>query len=589
MPHWSADLVRRSLRPEAARPEAPIILYGETRGRRLVACCCPRAAASGIRPGMTVAHARALLHADGAVVEPHRPRRELAQLRALARWAIRFSPIVAMDPPDGLLINIAGCQRLFGGEERLAGMIAGQLGGLGFQARVAAAPSFAAARAVARFGGSRCIVIGGGVMRQVMAGLPVEALGLKPETAAALREVGIEQVGHLLDLPRAPVAARFGRELLLRIDQALGRAPEIIHPIRYRAPPSVERAFDGPATQPEAIESSARELLAELASILEERQCGAREVVLEIERLDAGPSVLAIILGRPSRDVRHLWSLLRVKLESVDLGFGAERLRLLAPRLGKLPHQQIRLQESFSPGEKDSWSPRALDEVLDVLSNRLGAQRVLRAEPVESHLPERGFRMRPAQESDGATKRRSDEGKRKPDGPTLLLERPEPIVVIAMTPEGPPSWFRWRGREQRITASAGPQRLAEEWWGRKSDEATKRRSDEGKRPCLSIRNQRSDCIRGRNVETRKIANLFPLRRFVASSLRRFLPTSNSRSRAISPSCAAPAIPRSLSIAPRRWATARRRSATAIAWRGSCALTWPRSRPASGWWWGAGWI
>ncbi len=463
MPHWSADLVRRSLRPEAARSEAPIILYEETRGRRLVACCCPRAAASGIRPGMTVAHARALLHEGGAVVEPHRPRRELAQLRALARWAIRFSPIVATDPPDGLLINIAGCQRLFGGEERLAGMIAGQLGGLGFQARVAAAPSFAAARAVARFGGSRCIVIAEGEERRAMEVLPVEALGLNPETAAALREVGIEQVGHLLDLPRASVAARFGRELLLRIDQALGRAPEVIHPIRYRAPPSADRVFDGPATQPEAIESSARELLAELAVILEERQCGAREVVLEIQRSGAPPSLLAIVLGRPSRDVRHLWSLLQVKLESVDLGFGAERLRLSAPRLGKLPHQQIRLQESFSPGENDSWSPRALDEVLDVLSNRLGAQRVLRAEPVESHLPERGFRMRPAMEPGSVA---ATEPGSFLDRPSLLLEPPEPIVVVAMAPEGPPSWFRWRGREQRVTASAGPQRLAEEWWGR---------------------------------------------------------------------------------------------------------------------------
>jgi protein ImuB len=50
------------------------------------------------------------------------------------------------------------------------------------------------------------------------------------------------------------------------------------------------------------------------------------------------------------------------------------------------------------------------------------------------------------------------------DRPSLLLERPEPVEVIAMTPDGPPSWFRWRGLGQCVTVSAGPERLAMEWW-----------------------------------------------------------------------------------------------------------------------------
>jgi protein ImuB len=427
---------------------------------------------------MTVAQARALLPEGGAVVEAQRPNRERAQLRALARWAMRFSPIVAIDPPDGLLLNIAGCQRLFGGEERLVGVIAAAMAGMGFDARVAAAPSFAAARAVARFGGARCAVVAGGAVRRALGGLPVEAL-LDPGAVAGLREVGVERVGQLLDLPRASIAARFERAVLARVDEALGRAPEVIHPIRYRSPATVERAFDGPATQIEAIESSVRGLLSDLAALLEERGCGAREVVLEIERLGAGPAALAIVLGRPVRDEKHLWSLLRVKLEGVNLGFGAERLRLTATRLARLPHRQMEMQ---APGScPAAEAPGAFPEaVIDVLSNRLGPQRVLRAERIESHLPERAYRMRPAQESDEATNQRSDEGGRA-DRPTLLLDRPEPIAVMAMAPEGAPSWFRWRGQEQRVTVAAGPERIAGEWWGRRSDGATKRRSDGGKK------------------------------------------------------------------------------------------------------------
>jgi protein ImuB len=106
----------------------------------------------------------------------------------------------------------------------------------------------------------------------------------------------------------------------------------------------------------------------------------------------------------------------------------------------------------------------ALGELLDTLGNRLGPNRVVRAEPVASHLPERATCFRPAIE----------EGIRPglfsfPDRPSLLLERPDPIEVIAMTPDGPPSWFRWRGQEQRITASAGPERLAVEWWKEKTN------------------------------------------------------------------------------------------------------------------------
>ena len=72
--------------------------------------------------------------------------------------------------------------------------------------------------------------------------------------------------------------------------------------------------------------------------------------------------------------------------------------------------------------------------------------------------------MRPVQE--GTVLGSASVPRAEPDRPSLLLERPEPIAVIAVTPEGPPSWFRWRGLEQRVTASAGPQRIAEEWWGR---------------------------------------------------------------------------------------------------------------------------
>ncbi|MHC4711069.1 MAG: Y-family DNA polymerase [Planctomycetota bacterium] len=258
MPHWSTDLILRSSRKRTLAPadrrepvnRPPVLLYAQSAGRQLVARCCAAATAAGVRAGMTVAHARALLPVEQAVVELHQPQRELAALGALARWALRFSPIVAVDPPDGLLIDIAGCRRLFGDASRHVHLIGSATERLGFCARVAAAPTFACARAVARFGsgggggksgGESGGLVAEGGQRRALAPLPVEALGVEAASVDALREVGIDRIGHLFDLPRSSLAARFGRELLRRLDQAVGRAPETIDPVRPVAPPVVER------------------------------------------------------------------------------------------------------------------------------------------------------------------------------------------------------------------------------------------------------------------------------------------------------------------------------------------------------------
>ncbi len=422
--------------------------------------CCARAAAAGVRPGLTVAHARALLP-EGALVQLHQPERELSALRGLARWALRFSPVVAVDAPDGLLIDIAGCERLFGGAARLVDRMADAAGALGFRARVAAAPSFACARAAARFGTSERTVVRREDLRPALAAIPVAALGLPEAVIGGLGEVGIERIGHLLDLPRPALAARYGRDLLRRLDQAMARAPETIDPVRPVAPLLTERIFDGPVSRLEAIELSVRSMLQELSDLLGQRECGARQIVLRVGRADAEPLALSINLSRPSRDAKHLHSLLLPVVESMNLGFGVERLALSAPRLGRMPHRDGAWAWA-EDGAAAGLAPmnRAFGELLDSLGNRLGPDRVVHLEPADSHVPEK-----------------NGSGSLSTDRPTLLLQRPEPITVIAVMPEGPPSWFRWRGMEQRIVTSAGPERIAGEWWeGR--HEGTKARRHE---------------------------------------------------------------------------------------------------------------
>ena len=440
--------------------DRPVLLYTAGAGRQIVARRCQRAAAAGVREGMTLAHARALLSAGGAIIRPQEPQREQAALLALAGWALKFSPIVAVDPPDGLLVDIAGCEHLFGGQERLVHRFADEVVGLGLVARVAAGPTFACARAVARFGSAdRAIVCEG---TETLARLPVAALGVDRAVVDALGEVGIERIGHLLKLPRSALAARFGPGLLRRLDQAAGLAPETIDPIRPLSPLLAERVFAGPATQLEAIQLTVGGLLAELAELLEQRGCGARELELQLDRIDTAPVRVVIALSRPSRDVGHLRSLLVPRVESINLGYGVVRVAVRATHLGPLAHEQMLGWEGDGVGGVEGVD-RFWGELLDALSNRLGPDRVVRAEPVETHLPEGTFRFRSVLETGGPPEHKGPQSPPS-DRPSLLLERPEPLTVIAMTPEGPPAWLRWRDLQRRVVASAGPERIAAEWW-----------------------------------------------------------------------------------------------------------------------------
>ena len=468
--------------------------------KQVIACCCRRSREAGVQPGMTLAHARALFPerdtARDVVVHEHDPQRDLAALRALAQWAMRFSPLVALDPigmergEAGLFIDIDGCQRLFHGERKLVNMIANAVEWLGFAPRLAVAPSFAAARALARFGPRNRCMLEPHQIREALAPLPPAALDLDDDTIDGLAEVGIERLGELFDLPRLSLPARFGSSLLLKLDQAMGEAMESIEPVRPVSLPHVEIAFDGPTTQLEAIELALQQMIEELCLQLLRRESGVRRLDLQLDRSDLDPLRFDITLSHPNRNSRHLWSLVRPKIESAQLGFGIEALSMTAARLGRLRHAQTSRWTGGGPGaahagrlchhdvngstrvedDRDGAVGAALGELLDTLANRLGPQRLRRFEPVESHLPQRAFRMRSALEplrgrrSPPRSRSTCEPAVTSDPRPSLLLERPEPIDVIAIVPDGPPAWLRWRGEEHSVITSIGPTRLASEWW-----------------------------------------------------------------------------------------------------------------------------
>lgn len=417
---------------------------------------------------MSLAHAKAMLKGTPVWESPFTPVEDARRLHRLARWAQRFSPVVAADEPDGLLLDVAGCERLFGEDEQVIARVDSAFRQLGLPIRLALAPTVGCAWAVARFAADRISIVSPERIREELAPLPVAGLRMDPTFVNALLEVGIERIGSLFDLPREELACRFGADLLRRLDQATGAVGETITPLRFSTPIEATRVFDGPVTNLEAIVVTTRHLLFALVLQLEERGCGVRTLDVMLLRVSAEPCRLSITLTYPSRDVRHLWTLLGPKIERANLGYGVESVSLIASRFGRLFPKQLRMAE-VGPEREDQGDESVLGEFLDRLVDRLGRGAVGEMAAVETYVPEEAFPWRAWSETKDGGKKDSRTGDSHNgvvwmDRPSQLFEVPESAQVISLVPDGPPSWMRWRGRECSVHCATGPERLSLPWW-----------------------------------------------------------------------------------------------------------------------------
>ncbi len=457
LPWWSAERAIRRLGSPAPKG---VLLVRVQRCQQIVTGMDAVAHRAGVRTGLSVANARALLAGTRVHIQEHDEHADAQGLLALARWASkRWSPIVGVDPPDGLLMDITGCAHLFNGERGLLASVKAGVARLGLTPRAGIASTVGTAWALARFADEDEALAPRGSERTALAHLPTAALRLEPETIEALAEVGIERVGQLLGLPRSALPARYGTDLIRRIDQTLGSAHEMVDGTGESLVIHASRELPGGTTQLKTIELVVTMLLVEITASLTGHESGLRRLDAVFDRLDAESQHITIQVSRPTRDDRHLWSLLRPKVERVNMGFGVERVTLRVGGITRLAHSQGSLAgEHENAGQHDG----EFAALLDTLASRLGRTNVLRTELVQSHRPERTFRLVPADEVSATAPApwHSAIGPR----PSRLFDPPCPAEILALTPDGPVSRVRWRGHEHTILTSIGPERLGPEWW-----------------------------------------------------------------------------------------------------------------------------
>lgn len=429
------------------------MLSHRDRNAQRIAALDERAEALGLKVGMGIADARAMHPAlEVLEAEPQRTRR---LLEGLADWCDRYTPLVALDGEDGLMLDITGCAHLFGGERALLDDVLSRLFQQGFEARAGLASTAGAAWAAARYGLG---AVDPGGEKAALGPLPIQALRLPAEMRAGLEKVGLRQAGQVMAAPRAPLARRFGVHLISRLDQALGVAGEAISPRMPVPPLSVERPLAEPIMHMEMVEEVVATLAASLAQALERRGEGARRAGLSLYRVDGMVSRIEAGMSRPLREAAPMVRLFHERLarlgETIDTGFGFDLIRLCV--FEAVPMEDA--QEDLVAAPQASEGDLAL--LADRMEARLGSPVMMRPLLRESHLPERAVGFVPF----AASATRGSAAVAASPRPVRLLERAEPISVTAEVPDGPPRHFRWRRAFHKIARVEGPERIGAEWW-----------------------------------------------------------------------------------------------------------------------------
>ena len=455
MPTFASDVIRLRRHLD---PKHPVVLWTLDRQRETVVSCCDVSLRAGVRTGMTVAHARARLPRGVMHAEQFDPS---ATRRALRRLALRmhaFVPTVAIDQRDGLLLDASGCVHLYSTLEQLLARVMRKMARFGISARIAAAPTFTAACALARCRSSGSVVKDVNGIAQATQQLPVTALRLQDGVLHALHEVGVETIGQLRALPRASLADRFGSHALRVLDQLSGRAAESITPVVSCSVIEASHELAGPTTRLDAVQVVTRRVLDKLCETLRKGQLGCRKIVATLDRSDIEPLVLTLQVAKATNDAGHIFMMLRHLLDSAQLGYGVQGVRARAMLVSRLRHEQRQAWHETSV----STPPDALGRFVDACVARMGQASVTWHAPVASYLPENAMvRQVVAELLQPPIK---PEYVFAIDRPSRLFVEPVSASVFALVPDGPLVRVTVDGEEIEIASTDGPERIAGEWW-----------------------------------------------------------------------------------------------------------------------------
>ena len=427
LPQLALDAVLRRL-PD---PEAPLALVGGSAQLRTLHAVNAAAAQAGLKPGMRLTAALALLP-EFAMVE-HDAQADARWQRFLAAWAYRHSSLVSAQWPGCIVLEVRASFRLLGPWPRIEARLREELGTLGFAHRIAMAPTPRAARVLAGLQDGLAIS-NPAAMHALLDRVPVRRAVLPGNAGERLQRMGIRDLRTLRELPRDSVRRRFGLDVLEHLDRLYGTADD---PLAYYAPPDhfdarVDLGFE--VDNHTALLFPLRRLIGDLCTTLSIRDGGVQRFVLRLEHEGRTHTDVEVGLLAAEREPAMLFELTRNRLERVSIPKPVVGLRLIAREL-----------PAFVPAARDLFDLRAQQslpwpQLRERLRARLGDDAVYRVAPAGDPRPERAWRR-----VDGDDARITIAPVR-PTRPGWLLPKPVPL------------------RDPRPRIVSGPERLESGWW-----------------------------------------------------------------------------------------------------------------------------
>jgi len=457
-------------------PNQPVILVAEQSNALRVQAATPVALAAGIRPGMSVAAARALVpHVETELLDTEA---EAEDLHALTTQLLRVSPSIAAMPPDTVVAEITRQPEIRTGQERaLVERVRIRMNQLGHSANIVVADDPTTAHHVARWCSDNTIIPSGQGAR-ALEHLPLAALSIPPRDLERFDNLGITTIGRFAQLPPAALSGRFSPPTLTAHALACGRAPSpTITPWSEEGPLSLTQELPDEVVELEALLFVINALVRDLTTRLLTRGLATTQLGLVFRLDDGRQQSVSLRLGTPTRNHSAILDQIRHRLGRFTLSGPVVALILTVPNPTPFDGRQIDLRD-----------PRRMDEAIDAVSaqlqDALGNRSVLTARTIPRHRPEGAWRPVPfgttvprdgnasatalaeSHQTDPVDAWMGHPLALMPERPPIMMSPPQAIEVEAgpITEGFPVSAVHVDGRWHAITHSQGPEHLAGEWW-----------------------------------------------------------------------------------------------------------------------------
>lgn len=417
--------------------EKPVAVVADEGGRQMVVACNQRANDAGAQAGLSLNAAYALV--PELVVVSRDEAKETAILKRLGAWAKKYTPLVSLQLPEALLLEIKGSLHLFGGLEGLLEHVQQDVHALGLQHYYSVAPTPTAALWLSRHHGGLA-AINGEQLTKLLGKLPLASTGWNDRTLTRLQGVGARSLRDCMRLPRDGFARRMGKQHLLELDCALGKAPD---PRANYQPPDkfvAKREFLFALSKSDMILHGLNQLIKELTGFLCGRQSGIQTLTVRLYHQDAPATTIELAMVSVSRDEARLKSLLQQKFDQLTLPEAVLAVTMVSGILYPLAGSDRELFGGASE-QAQHWP-----ELVEKLRTRLGVRAVTGLCLVPEHRPEQAWQYaEPGTHSEAAPYRRR---------PLWVLSDPCRMPLRQNKPH-------WHGALKRLD---GPERIESGWW-----------------------------------------------------------------------------------------------------------------------------